>query len=163
MIEARQIGDALRYRFGSSLAEESGIWDRAVTVLRGYAAYRDTFDDLAVRLEDAVFNALYEHLGPSMGAKMDDGTVRRIRMPELKDAADDVMGVLFDTLKVYSVTYDSLHDYSMRTGSVAAMRVLYTRFRDFMPSSERRIMARIIRDSRPRSWWADWLDPEDAR
>ena len=82
-------------------------------------------------------------------------------MPELRDAADDVLGVLFDTLKVYSVTYDSLHDYCMRTGSFAALRVLYTRFTEFMPASERRIMARIIRDSRPREYWESWLDTED--
>ena len=82
-------------------------------------------------------------------------------MPELKDAADDVLGILFDTLKVYSVTYESLHDYCMATGSFAALRVLYMRFTEFMPSSERRIIARIIRDSRPRECWESWLEPGD--
>ncbi len=161
MIESWHIREALRSRFGSALADLPGIWDRTASVLRGYAPYRDTVDDLAVRLEDVLFNTLYEQLGPSMTVVMDDGSSRRIRMPELRDAADDVLGVLFDTLKVYSVTYDSLHDYCMRTGSFAALRVLYTRFTEFMPASERRIMARIIRDSRPREYWESWLDPED--
>ena len=116
---------------------------------------------LAGALEDALFNAVYEQLGPSMSARMDDGTYRRIRSAELKDAADDVLGVLFDRLKVYSVSYESLHDYCMSTGSFAALRVLYTRYADFMPSSERKIIARIIRDCRPREQWESWLDPED--
>ena len=41
------------------------------------------------------------------------------------------------------------------------MRVLYTRYAEFMPSSERRILARIIRDSRPRDVWESILDAED--
>ena len=153
----------MRPRFGSALVDVPGIWDRTAALLQRYAPYRDTFSDLAVRIEDAVFNAVYEQLGPSMGARMEDGSVRRIRSAELKDAADDVMGVLFDQLKVYSVTYDLLHEYCMSAGSFSAMRVLYTRYADFMPASERKILARIIRDSRPRADWESWMDPEDCR
>ena len=124
MIESWHIREALRSRFGSALADMPGIWDRTASVLRDYAPYKDTFADLAARLEDVLFNTVYEQLGPSMGARMDNGSVRRIRSAELKDAADDVMGVLFDNLKVYSVTYDSLHEYCMTAGSYSAMRVL---------------------------------------
>ena len=163
MIESWHVRETLRSRFGSALVDIPGIWDRAAALLQRYAPYRDTFSDLAVRLEDAIFNAVYEQLGPSMGAQMDNGTVRRIRSAELKDAADDVMGVLFEHLKVYSVTYDSLHDYCMSTGSFAAMRVLYTRYTEFMPASERKVLARVIRNSRPASDWESWLDPEDRQ
>ena len=161
MIESWHVREALRSRLGSALVDIPGIWDRTAALLNGYAPYRDSFADLAGRLEDAVFNAVYEQLGPSMGAQMDNGTVRRIRTSELKDAADDVLGVLFDHLKVYSVNFNALHEYCMATGSFAAMRVLYTRYAEFMPSSERRILARIIRDSRPRDVWESILDAED--
>ena len=161
MIESWHVREALRSRFGSALVDIPGIWDRAAALLQKYAPYRDTFADLASRLEDVLFNSVYEQLGPSMGAQMEDETVRRIRSAEMVDAADDVMGVLFDQLKVYSVTYDSLHDYCMSTGSFSAMRVLYTRYAEFMPAPERRILARVIRDSRPRTDWENWLDPED--
>ena len=161
MIEPWHVREALRFRFGSALADTPGIWDRAAAVLQNYAPYKDTFDDLANRLGDVLFNTVYEQLGPSMSARMDEGTVRRIRTAELKDAADDALGVLFDRLKVYSVTYESLREYFMSTGSFAAMRVLYTRYADFMPAPERRILARIIRDSRPRAEWESWMDSED--
>lgn len=161
MIESWHVADALRPRFGSALADTPGIWDRATAILQNYAPYKDTFESLASRLEDALFNIVYEQLGPSMGAVMNDGSVRRIRTAEMKDAADDVLGLLFEKLKVYSVTYDSLHEYCMTSGSFSAMRVLYTRYAEFMPSQERKILARVIRDSRPRSEWENWLDPED--
>ena len=83
------------------------------------------------------------------------------RAAEMKDAADDVMGVLFDSLKVYSVTYDALHAYCMATGSFSALRALYTRFGEFVAPADRRIIARVIRDTRPRSDWESFLDPED--
>ena len=161
MIEAWHVREVLRPRFGSALVDQPGIWDRTASLLRRYAPYRDTFAGLAAQLEDSIFNAVYEQLGPSMGAVMEDGSVRRIRSSEMKDAADDVMGILFDQLKAYSVSYDALHEYCMTTGSFAALRVLYTRFASFMQPSERRIMARVIRDARPREYWEDWLDPED--
>ena len=163
MIESWHVREALRPRFGSALADVPGIWDGAASMLQNYAPYKDTFTDLAARLEDLLFNTVYEQLGPSMGARMDDGSVRRIRSAELKDAADDVMGVLFDRLKVYSVNYDSIRRYCMDTGSFSALRVLYTRYADFMSASERKLIARIIRDSRPREAWESWLDPEDRQ
>ncbi len=161
MIEAWHVREALRSRFGSALVDQPGIWDRTASLLQRYAPYRDTFEDLAARLEDVIFNTVYEQLGPSMGARMEDGSIRRIRSAEMKDAADDVMGVLFENLKVYSVNYEALHEYCMTTGSFSAMRVLYTRYKEFMPPEERKIFARVIRDARPREQWEDWLDPQD--
>ena len=161
MIEAWHVREALRSRFGSALVDQPGIWDRAAAVLQRYAPYRDTFEGLAAQLEDVIFNTVYEQLGPSMGARMEDGSVRRIRSAEMKDAADDVMGVLFDHLKVYSVNYEALHEYCMTTGSFAALRVLYTRYADFMPPGERKIIAGVIGDTRPRDQWEEWLEPED--
>ncbi len=163
MIESWHVREALRSRFGSALVDQPGIWDKTASLLQNYAPYHDTFEGLAAKVEDAVFNAVYEQLGPSMGAVMEDGSVRRIRAAEMKDAADDVMGVLFDNLKVYSVTYDALHAYCMATGSFAALRVLYTRFGEFVTPADRRIMARVIRDTRPRSDWEAFLDPEDQK
>ena len=96
-----------------------------------------------------------------MTVRMDNGTTRRVKTAELKDAADDVMGILFDRLKVYSVSYDAIHAYCMECGSYSAMRVLYIRYKDFLPESERRIIARIIRDSRSRAEWESWIDPSD--
>jgi hypothetical protein len=49
----------------------------------------------------------------------------------------------------------------MATGSFAALRVLYTRYAEFMSPEERKIIARVIRDTRPLEQWEEWLDPED--
>ena len=159
MIESWHVREALRPRFGSALMDEPGAADRAAALLRSYASWKDTFADLALRLEDVLFNMLYDHAGASMTVRLDNGTARRIRTAELKDAADDVMGVLFEHLKVYSVSYEAIHAYCVEYGSWSAMRTLYPRYREFLPEPERRAIARIARESRPASDWESWLDP----
>ena len=165
MIEARQVADALRPRFGSGLANDPGLAEPAAALMRDYAPHRSSFKDLASQVEEALFNAVYERLGPGMSARMDDGTTRRIRMAEMPDAADDAMGVLFDSLKVYSVSCQALWEYSMETGSLAAMRCLYQKYEAFLPPEDRQVLARVIRGSFPPERWKSWLparDPESS-
>ena len=157
MIESWHVREALRGRLGSSLVDEPGFADPLADVLRSYASYKDTFSILAARVEDTLFNMLYNRLGSSMSVRMNDGSFRRIRTSELRDAADDVMGVFFDQLKVYSVNYDALQAYAMESGSFSAMRVLYTRYADLMTGEERKVLAKVIREARPDSDWKEWL------
>ena len=157
LIESWHIREALRRRLGSALVDDPSFPDGLTALLRSYAAYKDTFAGMASRVEDVLFNALYDRLGASMSVRMDDGTVRRVRTVELKEAADDVMGVLFDQLKVYSVSYDALHAYCMESGSFSAKRTLYTRYGEFLSPSERTVLARVIRNSRTPADWQDWL------
>ena len=60
MIESWHVREILRSRFGSRLVDIPGIWDRTALLLQRYAPYRDTFADLALKLEDTIFNAVYE-------------------------------------------------------------------------------------------------------
>ena len=162
MIESWHIREALRSRLGSSLVDEPGFADPLAVLLRSYASYKDTFAGLASRVEDRLFNMLYDRLGPAMSVCMNDGTLRRVRTSELKDAADDVMGVLFDSLKVYSVSFDALRSYVMESGSFAAMRTLYIRYGNFLSADERKMLSRVIREARPRSDWEEWLAGEQG-
>lgn len=160
MIESWHVREALRSRLGSALVDEPGFPDPLADLLRSYASYKDTFASVAALVEDTLFNMLYNRLGSGMSVCMNDGTYRRIRTAELKDAADDVMGVLFDQMKVYSVSYQALQAYVLESGSFSAMRALYTRYGEFMTGEERRMLARIIRESRPRSEWEEWLSDD---
>ena len=93
-----------------------------------------------------------------MAVRLDDGRLLRVRMQDLPDVADAAMGALFEGMTVYSVNYQTLKDYSLRTGSLSAMRVLYLRYGAFQPPEEKALMARIIRERYPRERYAAWLD-----
>ena len=128
MIESWHIRETLRSRLGSSLVDEPGFADPLAVLLREYAPYKDTFADLASKVEDQLFNMLYERLGPSMSVRMSDGSSRRVRTAELE------------------------------SGSFSAMRTLYLRYGDFMSPGEKQVLARVIQGARPDSYWRDWLN-----
>lgn len=148
---------ALRPYLGTELLSATPLAEEVAHVLRSYAPYRDTLEMLAQRVADAVFNGLYSVLGPKMTLRLDSGSMVRIRMQDIPDVADAVMGVLFDGMTVYSVSFQTLKDYSLRTGSLSAMRVLYQKYDGFQSAEEKALMAQIIRDSHPKEHYAGWL------
>lgn len=150
----------LRPYLGSDLVDGTPIAEEAAHVLRSYAPYRDTLEDLAQRLSNVLFDGLYSVLGPRMTVRLDGGELIRIRMQDLPDVADAVMGALFDSMTVYSVNFQTLKDYSLRTGSLSAMRVLYQKYDDFQSKEEKALMARIIRDNHPPFLYESWLKDE---
>lgn len=150
----------LRPYLGSDMVDATPIAEEAAHVLRSYAPYRDTLEELAQRLSNVLFDVLYSVLGPRMTVRLDGGEIIRIRMQDLPDVADAVLGALFDSMTVYSVNFQTLKDYSLRTGSLSAMRVLYQKYDDFQSKEEKALMARIIRDNHPPFLYESWLKDE---
>lgn len=159
-IRTEQVRAALRLRLGSDMVQETDVADRAADVLRGYSPYRDTLEALSERLCNTLFDCLYRSLGPRMTVRLDSGAMVRIRIQELPEVADDAMGALFEALTVYSVSYGLLKDYSLRSGSLSAMRVLYQRYDAFQSAQEKEIIARIVRDRYPAERYQAWLPAE---
>ena len=141
-----QVRDALRPHLGSDVVEHTTLCDGALRVLLRYAPYCDTLDMLSKRVESYLFDTLYDYLGDSMTVLLDNGQLVRIHMRELPMLADEVMGVLFRSMQVYSITYEKLRDYAMRSGSLCAMRTLRERFGSFLSPEERTLMERILQD-----------------
>lgn len=151
---------ALRPYLGSDMVDGTPIAEEAAHALRSFAPYKDTLEDLAQRVANALFDVLYSTLGPRMTLRLDSGDMVRIHMQDLPDVADAVLGVMFDGMTVYSVNYQTLKDYSLRTGSLSAMRVLYQKYDDFQSPEEKALMARIIRDNHPAERYQSWLKDE---
>lgn len=160
-VTEQEVARVLRPYLGTPLVEETSLCARAAQVMNAYAPYRDTFRDVAARLEKCLFDDLYAILGPQMIVRLDDGRLIRIRMRELPELADEALGAMFEGMRVYSVTYDNLKDYAMRCGSLSAMRVLYQKYADFHSEEEQALMVRIIRERYPAWRYLPWL-PQDA-
>ena len=160
IIRITDVRRALAPRLGSELVDGTDIADQVAQVLRGYASYRDTLEQLAERLANTLFNALYNILGPSMTVRLDNGAFTRIRLSDLPEIADDALYALFNQLTVYSVNYETLKDYSLRAESLSAMRVLYEKYDDFQSPEEKALMARVIRTGYPPARYEAWLPRE---
>ena len=158
MVDAGMVRDALRECFGSALADDPGFYGEIVSLLRSWSPWKHTFRDFSRLLEDRLFNALYERLGPGMTLLLDNGTRRRILMSDLPSLSDRMMYPLFASLKPYSVNYENLRTYWMETGSPAAMRALYLFFSGFLPDQDRLMIERTVRENVPPSQRDIWLN-----
>lgn len=161
-IQTDKVREALRPRVGSDMVDGTDIVERVAHTLRSYAPYRDTLEDLADQISNVLFDCLYAVLGPSMTVRLDGNRLTRIRIHDLPDLADDVLGVYFESMPVYSVSYTTLKDYSLRTGSLNAIRVLYQRYDAFQSPEEKALMARIVRDRFPKERYSAWLEEGGA-
>lgn len=90
-VTAEQVAQALRPSLGSAVLEQTGLCEGAARLLKRFAPYRETLEELAQRVESYLFDTLYGYLGDDMTVKTDSGELRRIRMRELPQLADDVM------------------------------------------------------------------------
>lgn len=161
IVRTSDVRTALAPRLGTELVAGTDIAEQAARTLRSYASYRDTFEDLAERLANTLFNALYSVLGPSMTVRLDDGSLSRIRICDLPEIADDALYAVFTSLTVYSVTYENLKDYSLRAGSLSAMRVLLERYDEFQSPEEKALMIQVIRGGYPPRRYQGWLPGEN--
>ncbi len=162
MVEVWQVQEALRPLLGSSLLDEfPGFGTQVARRLQSWFPGRSTLEELTAQVDETLFNELYECLGPAMTVVSDDGFHRRIYMDELRDASDDLLGLLFDSFPVDSLHFEELHRYCMTSCSLSALRTLWIRYRDQLDPGERNIISRIIRDNYPASRWISWLKLED--
>lgn len=158
MIDTATVRETLRDCFGSALADDPGLCGGAVSLLRSWSPWKHSFREFSRMMEDFLFNALYERLGPGMTVRLDDGAQRRIMMSDLPSLADRMMYPLFISMKPYSVNYENLRAYWMETGSPSAMRALYLFFSGFLPDQDRLLIERTIRENVPLSQQYLWLN-----
>ena len=152
-----QVRAALQPLLGSGITLGTPLCTELAEAMRSFVSFRETYDDLAERMQSIVFNTLYETLGERMTLRLDDGRQTRIRMSDIPLIADEALGVMFDHLDVYLVSFTKLKEYSMRSGSLSAMRVLYQRFSGYQTPEEQALMIRIIKENNPPERYRSWL------
>lgn len=157
MITARHMREALRYKLGSHIVDDTPLAEKAAVMIGHWIPGKESLESLEKRAEDLIFNELYNAVGSGMSVTTDDGVTRRVRLDELKEIADDAMYPLFDSMKVYSVNYGILRDHAIGMSSFRAMQVLVLRYGEFMDPQEKHIFKRIIRENWPEERWREWL------
>lgn len=156
-IRTARVREALMPFLGTEALIQAPIAEHAAEALRHFSPHHQQPEELAPQLCDMLFSDLYACLGPRMTVQLDDGRQVRIRMADIPDLADCVLGVLFDSLPESDETLRLLRAYAMQTTSLAAMRALLTRFQNRQSPEELAILRRIIRDNYPPERYDFWL------
>lgn len=159
MIDLNLMRKSLRLHLGDELADDPGFAEGAVALLHRYAPYR-RYADLSRLMEEYLFNALYERLGPGMTLSAKRGGAHRFLISDLPDMADQALFPLFFSLSSSEENYSALHDYWLSGGSFSAMRALYLHFSSRLPYAEKAMIERIISENISPDRRAEWFEPD---
>ena len=158
-IDVSDVRRALRPWLGALFVEaNAALCDELADHLRQYAPYRQSLESLRDGLESLLITRLNGLTRRTMTVATDNYTRRRLRLDDIREMADDLMGVVFDGLTPVSSNFIKLNDYSLRAGSLNAMRVLYQKYASFYTQEELDFLASMIRSAYPRERYAAWLD-----
>lgn len=156
-IATEQLVDRLQPILGDFVVYRTPLCHVLSQMMSGYQLAATSFPDMAKALEREIFRGLYSALGEKMTVIHPSGETRRIRMSQMEELADEVLGVWMDNLPVTAYSHGVIKEYAMTAGSVAAMRTLLTKYREFDPLEERALMIRLLRDGYPAHRTCSWL------
>ncbi len=148
---------ALEPLLGTRFVTGTPLCENAARCLGLYAPARMTLDDMFSKVRECIFGDLYNALGPGMLLTLENGVRLRLRMMDIDTLADEALGILMDALPGDLLPLEFLRSYALQSGRLCAMRVLLQRYGAVLPSLEREMLARIIRENFPADRYAAWL------
>ena len=123
-----------------------------------YAPSCMTLNDILAKVRECIFRVLYDTLGPGMVLTLENGVRLRLRMKDIDTLADEALGVLLDVLPADQLPLTFLRPFALESGLLCAMRVLLQRYGSILPSMEREMLIRIVKENHPADRYAAWLE-----
>lgn len=165
-VDVKDVERVLCPWLGTMLLSSSPIAAEIAHKVMEYAPYRQTFQELKEAIDHDLFAGVSRATGGSMCVVLDDYSTRRLLLKDMEWMADDVMGLAFDCLTPFSANFTKLNEYALHAESLAALRVLYQKYRDFFTEEQFAFLIRMIRKIYPKERYAVWLKeanlPPDA-
>ena len=152
-----EVERVLRPWLGSLFVNANPLAEEVAEYLRSYAPYRQTLEELRNELESLLMRKLNALTNRSLTVILDNYHSRRLNMSVIADITDDLMGLIFDKLTPFSANFIKLNDYSMRTPSINALRVLYQKYASYFSPEEFSFMLSVIKGVYPPEKYEGWL------
>jgi len=162
-VSTLQVQQALLPFLGSAFLQEAEeVCARAAQLLAGFRPERDGLAALANQLDTLLFMAVREATQGRMALVMDNGQRYRLRVSDFALMADELLYLLFERLERLPWHQALIREYSMRSGSLAALRALYVRYQDMQSPEENQTLRRVITTCHEPWRWRHWLDLPQA-
>ena len=123
-----------------------------------YAPSCMTLNDMFTRVRETIFGDLYTALGQGMVLTLENGVRLRLRLKDIDTLADEALGLLLDALPGDQLPLTFLRPFALESGLLCAMRVLLQRYGAVLPSMEREMLIRIVKENHPADRYASWLE-----
>lgn len=159
MITQEAAEEILRPWLGSDFLSRNGeISGEAASALDIFRPERGTLTYLAKQLDNLLFMAVREDTGGRMALLMDTGQLIRLRMQDFAMMADELLYPLFQSLPRTPFSQATIREYSMRSGSLSALRALYLQYRDLQSPEETDTIRRVITSCHEPHRFRHWID-----
>ncbi len=162
-VDVKDVERVLRPWLGTMLLSSSALSQDVARTVMDYAPYRQTFQELKAALDHDLLTGVNRLTGGSMCVVLDDYSTRRLLLKDMDWMADDLMGLVFDSLSTFSANFTKLNDYALHEESLAAMRVLYQKYHDFFSKDQYEFLITMIRKIYPEQRYASWLAEADIQ
>lgn len=156
-ISTDYVRGALEPMLGTRFVMSSPLCGDVAECLRKYAPSSMTLTDMFSLVREVIFGNLYDALGPGMVLTLESGVRLRLRLKDVDTLADAALGVLMDRLPGNVLPLEHLRAFALDSGLLCAMRVLLQRYGSVLPSMEREMLLRIVKENHPADRYADWL------
>ena len=156
-IRPEDVRAALEPMLGTRFVLTTPICGDTAYCLSLYAPSCMTLDDMYTKVKECIFGCLYDALDQGMVLTLENGVRLRLRLKDVETLADAALGVLLDALPGGQLPLEFLRGYALDSGLLCAMRVLLQRYGAVLPSMEREMLARIIRENHPADRYSSWL------
>ena len=140
IVHLEEIDRVIGRLFSPELAADGEVARAAAVPMRRWVPRQVSLEELSESLQDALFGALSRQTGGSMWYRRGE-EMRRITTASLAQAADALMGLLFERLPESLPNYELVRDWAQSTGSLGALKCLSTeRFSACRPAGEQQFM-----------------------
>ena len=159
MIAPEHVEETLRPWLGSGfLARNKALCDRTASALFSFQVQRDSLFRLAQWLDNLLFMSVREDTSGRMALEMDTGQLIRLRVGDFSLMADELLFLLFEALPRDAAVQAMIREYSMRSGSLSALRALYLLFWKLQTPEETETLRRVITSCHEPWRFRPWID-----
>lgn len=158
-VDVKDVERVLRPWLGSLLLSSNSLGTDIACVVMEYAPYRHTFRELRDCIAHDLLTGINRVTGGSMCIVQDNYRTRRLTLRDMQWMTDDVMGLVFDSLTPFSANFEKINDYALHEESLAALRVLYQKYRSFFSAEQYEFLTKMIQSIYPPERYNHWLKP----
>lgn len=161
MIAFAQTSDALRpWLGGDFLSRNAEVAERVTHKLNAFTINRDEVPQVAQWVNDLLFLSVRDFTRGKMVLQMDDDLFVRVRVSDFALMVDDVLYLLFHNMPREMPYFVLVRDYSVRQGSLSALRALYLDYHMFQTPEEWDTVRRVITSCHEPFRFRAWINSQ---
>ena len=142
---------------GDFVTAHAPLMEHVTLRLSQFLPQRDSLEKTAQDLDSLLFMAVRDATGGRMLLRMDTNQYIRVKVADFSLMADELLFLLMEQLRVDGQNFLLIRDYSLRSGSLAALKALYLRYEAYQSPEEFKTIARVIRTCHAPFRWRGWL------